>query len=207
LASRGAQFWGQKGGVLTEVGLLTASAVGRVSSTATAWFVGRWRLLMSHRGAVHRWGPHRVVAGLEEDRRQCCAWRRSRHLGRRGAIDDRPEERSMAPVDGSAGNAMVGLGCGITECRGAAVDLVAVVRGCIDGGMKKGGELRCMVSEGDTAGCMLGTWRQQRHSAPASKARWRGRDSAVGTAPARCAVTWHAVGRRQGCLKPTGSVL
>jgi hypothetical protein len=28
----------------------------------------------------------------------------------------------MAPVDGSAGNAVVGLGCGVTERRGAAVD-------------------------------------------------------------------------------------
>jgi hypothetical protein len=88
-------------------------------------------------------------------------WRRSWQLGRRGAVGDRPEERSMAPVDGSAGNAVVGLGCGVTERRGAAVDSVVVVRGCTDGGMKKGGELRCVVSEGDTAGCMLGTWRQQ----------------------------------------------
>jgi hypothetical protein len=40
LASRVAQFWGQKGGVLTEVGLSTASAVGRASSTATAWPTG-----------------------------------------------------------------------------------------------------------------------------------------------------------------------
>jgi hypothetical protein len=87
------------------------------------------------------------------------------------------------------------------------VDSVAAVRGCADSGMKKGGELRCVASEGDTAGCMLGTWRQQRHAAPASEAHWCGWDSAVGTAPARRAVTRRAVGRRRGCLKPTGSVL
>jgi hypothetical protein len=34
LASRVAQFWGQKGGVLTGVGLSTASAIRRASSTA-----------------------------------------------------------------------------------------------------------------------------------------------------------------------------
>jgi hypothetical protein len=170
LASRGARFWGQKGGVLTGVGLLTASAVERPSLTAAAWSVGRWRLLMSRRGAVRRWGPHGVVAGLEEDRRQRCAWRRSRQLGQRGAVGDRPEERSMAPIDGSAGNMVVGLECGVTERRGAAVDSAVAVRGCTDGGMKKGGELRCMASEGDTTGCMLGMWRQQRHAAPASGA-------------------------------------
>jgi hypothetical protein len=70
LASRGAQFWGSKGGVLTEVGLSMASTVGRASSTVTAWSVGRWRLLTSRRGAVRRWGPHGVVAGLGEDWRQ-----------------------------------------------------------------------------------------------------------------------------------------
>jgi hypothetical protein len=43
----------------------------------------------------HRWGPHCVVAGMEEDRRQRCAWRRSRQLGRRGVVGDRPEERSV----------------------------------------------------------------------------------------------------------------
>jgi hypothetical protein len=36
LASWLAQFWGKKGGVLTGVGLSMASAVGRVSWTATA---------------------------------------------------------------------------------------------------------------------------------------------------------------------------
>jgi hypothetical protein len=148
-----------------------------------------------------------VVAGLEEDRSQQCVWRRSRQLERRGIVSDRPEERSMAPVDGSAGNTVVGLGCGVTELRGAAVDSVATVRGCVDSGMKKGGELRCMASEGDTAGCMLGTWRQQRHAAPASEARWRSRDSVVGTALAQCAFTRRAVERRRGCLKPTGLVL
>jgi hypothetical protein len=40
LASRVAQFWGQKRGVLTGVGLSTASTVGRASSTATAWPAG-----------------------------------------------------------------------------------------------------------------------------------------------------------------------
>jgi hypothetical protein len=113
----------------------------------------------------------------------------------------------MAPVDGSAGNTVVGLGCGVTERRGATVDSAAAVRGCADGGMKKGGELWCMASEGDMAGCMLGTWKQQRHAASASKARWHGRDSAVGIAPARCAVMRCVVGRRRGCLKLTGSVL
>jgi hypothetical protein len=48
---------GSEGGVLTRVRLLTVSAVGRASSTVTARPVGRWRLLMSRRGAVHRWGP------------------------------------------------------------------------------------------------------------------------------------------------------
>jgi hypothetical protein len=40
----------------TGVGLLTVSAVGQASSTVTARSVGRWRLLTSRRGAVHRWG-------------------------------------------------------------------------------------------------------------------------------------------------------
>jgi hypothetical protein len=69
-----------------------------------------------------------VVAGLEEDRRQRCTWRRSRQLGQRGAIGDRPEERSMVPVDGSAGNAVASLECGITKRRGAAVDSAAAQR-------------------------------------------------------------------------------
>jgi hypothetical protein len=34
------------------------SAVRWVSLVATAWPEGRWRLLMSRRGAVHWWGPH-----------------------------------------------------------------------------------------------------------------------------------------------------
>jgi hypothetical protein len=94
----------------------------------------------------------------------------------------------MAPVDGSVGNAMVSLGCGITERRGAAVDSAVAVWGCTGytgGGMKKGGELRFVASEGDTASCMLGTWRQQRHAAPASEVRWRGRD---GAGSVRCRV-------------------
>jgi hypothetical protein len=69
-----------------------------------------------------------VVAGLEEDWRQRCTWRRLRQLGQRGAIGDRPEERSMVPVDGSVGNAVAGLGCGVTERRGASVDLAAAQR-------------------------------------------------------------------------------
>jgi hypothetical protein len=113
---------GSEGGVLTGVGLLTVSVVGKASSMVTAWPAGRWRLLTSRRGAVRRSGPHGVVAGLEEDRRQRCTWRNLRQLGRRGAIGDRPEERSMVSVDGSVGNVVAGLGCGITERRGAAVD-------------------------------------------------------------------------------------
>jgi hypothetical protein len=102
-----------------------------------------------------------VVAGLEEDRRQRCAWRRSRQLGRRGVVGDRPEERSVVLFDGSAGSAVVGLGCGITKRRGAAVDSAAGVRECTGysgGGMKKRGELQRVASEGNAAGCMVGTW-------------------------------------------------
>jgi hypothetical protein len=40
------------------VRLPTSSAVGWASLTVTARPEGRWRLLMSHRGVVHRWGPH-----------------------------------------------------------------------------------------------------------------------------------------------------
>jgi hypothetical protein len=43
--------------------------------------------------------------------------------------------------DGSVGSAVVGLGCGVTERRGAAVDSAAVVPDCArysGGGMKKG---------------------------------------------------------------------
>jgi hypothetical protein len=96
---------------------------------------------MGCRGAVRRWRPHGVVAGREEDRRQRCAWRRSWQLGRRGVIGDRSEERSVVLFDGSVGSAVVGLGCGVTERRGAAVDSVVVVRDCAGyngGGMKKG---------------------------------------------------------------------
>jgi hypothetical protein len=56
--SSGVQFWGSEGGVLAGVRLPTASAVGRASSTVIARPKGRWWLLMSRRGAVHRWGPH-----------------------------------------------------------------------------------------------------------------------------------------------------
>jgi hypothetical protein len=79
---------------------------------------------------VRRWGPHGVVAGMEEDRRQRCAWGRSRQLGRRGVVGDQLEERSVVLFDGSMGSAVVGLGCGVTERRGAVVDLVAGVREC-----------------------------------------------------------------------------
>jgi hypothetical protein len=39
----------------------------------------------------------------------------------------------MVPVDGSAGNAVAGLGCGVTERRGA-VDGGADRRGALSGG-------------------------------------------------------------------------
>jgi hypothetical protein len=51
----------------------------------------------------------------------------SRQLGRRGVVGDRPEEWSVVLFDGSAGSAVVGLGCGVTERRGAAVDSAAGV--------------------------------------------------------------------------------
>jgi hypothetical protein len=108
-------------------------------------------------------------------------------------------------VDGSAGSAVVGLGCDVTKRRGAAVDSAAGVWGCAgysDGGMKKRGELQCVASEGNAAGCMVGTW-----SSSDTRRRQRRRVGAVGTAPARCAVTRRAVRRRRGCLKPTGSAL
>jgi hypothetical protein len=47
---------------------------------------------------------------MEEDRRQQYAWRRSRQLGRRGVVGDRPEERSVVLFDGSVGSAVVSLG-------------------------------------------------------------------------------------------------
>jgi hypothetical protein len=71
-----------------------------------------------------------VVAGMEEDRRQHCTWRRSQQLEQRGVVGDRPEERSMVLFDGSVGSAVVGLGCGVTERRGEAVDSTAGVREC-----------------------------------------------------------------------------
>jgi hypothetical protein len=56
--SSGVRFLGSEGGVLTGVGLSTASAIGRASSMVTTWPKGRWRLLTSRRGAVCQWGPH-----------------------------------------------------------------------------------------------------------------------------------------------------
>jgi hypothetical protein len=83
-------------------------------------------------------------------------------------------------VDGSAGSAVVGLGCGVTERRGAAADSAAGVRECAGysgGGMKKRGELQCVASEGNAAGCMVGTW-----SGSDTRRRQRRRAGAVGTA-------------------------
>jgi hypothetical protein len=105
-----------------------------------------------------------VVAGMEEDRRQRCAWRRSRQLRRRGVVGDRLEERSVVLFDGSVGSAVVGLGCGVTDRRGAAVDSAAGVRECArysSGGMKKRGELQHVASEGNAADCMGGHVEQQ----------------------------------------------
>jgi hypothetical protein len=102
---------------------------------------------------------------MEEDRRQRCVWRRSRQLGRRGVVGDRPEEWSVVLFDGSVGNAVVDLGCGVTERRGAAVDSVVGVRECTgysSGEMKKRGELQRMASEGNAADCMGGTWTASR---------------------------------------------
>jgi hypothetical protein len=136
---------------------------------------------MGRRGVVCRWGPHGVVAGLEEDRRQQCTWRHSRQLGQMGVVGDRLEERSVVLLDGSAGSAVVGLGCGITERRGAAVDSATGVRECTgynSGGMKKRGELQRVASEGNVVGCMGGTWsnsdtrhRQRRHAGVVGTAR------------------------------------
>jgi hypothetical protein len=81
---------------------------------------------------------------MEEDRRQRCAWRRSQQLGRRGVVGDRPEERSVVLFDGSIGSAVVGLGWGVTERRGAAVDSAAGVRDCV--GYSSGGIRREAIS-------------------------------------------------------------
>jgi hypothetical protein len=43
----------------------------------------------------------------------------------------RAEERSVVLFDGSGGSTVVGLGCGVTERRGAAVDSAAGVRECV----------------------------------------------------------------------------
>jgi hypothetical protein len=52
--------------------LPTKSTVGQASSMATTRPEGRWRLLTSHRGEVHRWGPRGGGgwAGQEEGRRR-----------------------------------------------------------------------------------------------------------------------------------------
>jgi hypothetical protein len=55
-------------------------------------------------------------------------WSRLRQLGQRGVVGDRLEERSMVPVDGLAGNAVAGLGSGVTEHRGAAADSAVAQR-------------------------------------------------------------------------------
>jgi hypothetical protein len=57
LTSSGVRFWGSEGGVVTGVGLPTVSTIGQASLMVTARPKGRWRLLVSRRGAVHRWGP------------------------------------------------------------------------------------------------------------------------------------------------------
>jgi hypothetical protein len=117
---------------------------------------------------------------MEEDRRQRCPWRRSRQLGQRGVVGDRPEERSVVLFDGSVGNAVVDLGCGVTERRGAAVDSVVGVRECAgysSGGMKKRGEIQRVASEGNAADCMGGMW-----SSSDTRHRQRRRAGAVETA-------------------------
>jgi hypothetical protein len=93
----------------------------------------------------------------------------------------------MVPVDGSAGNAVAGLGCGVTECRRAAVNSATAVRGCFrvqqwwdEEGKVSTGAWRVKAIR---AYCMVGTWRQQRHAAPASEACWRGLKNA---GSARC---------------------
>jgi hypothetical protein len=74
--------------------------------------------------------------------------------------------------DGLAGSAVVSLGCGITERRGAAVDSAAGVQECTgynSGGMKKRSELQRVASEGNAAGCMVGTW----SSSDTRRQQWR----------------------------------
>jgi hypothetical protein len=82
-----------------------------------------------------------VSAASDGEQGQWCTWRRSRQIGSRGAVGERPEERSMVPVDGSAGNAVAGLGCGVVERRGAA-DGGAHRRGALSGS-KVEAEKRC----------------------------------------------------------------
>jgi hypothetical protein len=83
--------------------------------------------------------------------------------------------------DGSVGSAVVGLGCGVTDRRGAAVDSAAGVRECArysSGGMKKRGELQHVASEGNATDCMGGgTW-----SSSDMRHRQRRRTGTVGTA-------------------------
>jgi hypothetical protein len=89
----------------------------------------------------------------------------------------------MVPVDGSAGNAVAGLGCGVMERRGAAVDSAVAVQGC--SGVQRRWDEEGKVSSGAwrakaiRARCMVGTWRQQRHAASTSEARWRGPEIAA----------------------------
>jgi hypothetical protein len=67
----------------------------------------------------------------------------------------------MVPVDGSAGNTVAGLGCGVTERRGAVVDSAAAVRGC--SGVQRQWDEEGKVSSGAwrakaiRARCMVGT--------------------------------------------------
>jgi hypothetical protein len=78
---------------------------------------------------------------------------------------------------------VAGLGCGVTERRGAAVDSAETVQGCSR--VQRQWDEEGKVSSGAwqakaiRARCMVGTWRQQRHAAPTSEARWRGRETAV----------------------------
>jgi hypothetical protein len=136
---------------------------------------------------------------MEEDRRQRCARRHSRQLGRRGVVDDRPEERSVVLFYGSVGSAMVGLACGVTERRGVAVDSAAGVRECArysSGGIRRETSSSAWRARA-TRPIAWGHVEQQRHAAPAVEARWRGRDNVVRTVPARRAVARRTVGRCQ----------
>jgi hypothetical protein len=155
LVSSVAQFWGQKRGVLTGVGLSTASTVGRTSSTVTAWPAGwGWRLT-GRRGLVRRWGPHGMVAEMEEDRRQRCAWRHSRQLGRRGVVGDRPEERSMVlwRVGGSTVVSLGWVSRSAEERRWIQWRLCGTAPGTAASGWRRGRA----SARGKWSGCMAGT--------------------------------------------------